>query len=395
MRQGKRLTEAEHVEVRRRLAAGETYARASAAVGCSTKSIYRLLTGDRAPKRRTVPRAALRLSAVEREEISRGAGAAESCHTMAERLGRAVSTVARDIAGNGGRRHYRAWRAEAQAVQRTRRPKGAKLARCPALREAVERGLLLRWSPQQIAARLVVDYPDDPQMAGLARNDLPVLVRADPWRATARAGAVSPHGTRAPPAPAPDALAPRAHAGHGAHQGPPGRRDRSCRAGPLGRRPHHRQDRRLRHRHADRAAEPLRNAAQLARGPRRGAGADGAGRQDRGTPGATPALGDVGPRQPLGAAGQANATTMLTRYAHYLPAGTTTRSCPACLDECPRRRSRARDPDRPGARRAISKSRRFQACSAVACRLRPIWWSKSASIAVPMAWFRSISGWRN
>ena len=50
MRQGKRLTEAEHGEVRRRLAAGETYARASAAVGCSTKSIYRLLTGDRAPK---------------------------------------------------------------------------------------------------------------------------------------------------------------------------------------------------------------------------------------------------------------------------------------------------------------------------------------------------------
>lgn len=164
MRQGKRLTEAEHVEVRRRLAAGETYTRASAAVGCSTKSIYRLLTGDRAPKRRTVPRAALRLSAVEREEISRGVGAAESCRTMAERLGRAASTVARDIAGNGGRRHYRAWRAEAQAVQRTRRPKGAKLARCPALREAVERGLILRWSPQQIAARLVVDYPDDPQM---------------------------------------------------------------------------------------------------------------------------------------------------------------------------------------------------------------------------------------
>jgi len=164
MRQGKRLTEAEHGELRRRLAAGETYARASSAVGCSTKSIYRLLTGDRAPKRRTVPRAALRLSAVEREEISRGIGAAESCRTMAERLGRAASTVARDIAGNGGRRHYRAWRADAQAVQRTRRPKVAKLASCPALREAVERGLTLRGSPQQIAARLVVDYPDDPQM---------------------------------------------------------------------------------------------------------------------------------------------------------------------------------------------------------------------------------------
>jgi len=49
-------------------------------------------------------------------------------------------------------------------VHRTGRPKVAKLASCPALREAVERGLTLRWSPQQIAARLVVDYPDDAQM---------------------------------------------------------------------------------------------------------------------------------------------------------------------------------------------------------------------------------------
>lgn len=40
----------------------------------------------------------------------------------------------------------------------------SKLVSCPALRAAVERGLTLRWSPQQIAARLVVDYPDDPQM---------------------------------------------------------------------------------------------------------------------------------------------------------------------------------------------------------------------------------------
>ena len=134
MRQGKRLTEAEHVELRRRLAAGETYEQAGTAVGCSTKSIYRLLTGDRVPKRRTVPRAALRLSAVEREEISRGIGTDESCRTIAQGLGRAPSTVAREIAGNGGRHRYRAWRAEAQAVQRAQRPKLAKLMRCPALR---------------------------------------------------------------------------------------------------------------------------------------------------------------------------------------------------------------------------------------------------------------------
>ena len=69
MRQGKRLTEVERTELRRRLEAGETFARAAAAVRCSTKSIYRLLAGRSAPTRRSTPRAALRLSAAEREEI--------------------------------------------------------------------------------------------------------------------------------------------------------------------------------------------------------------------------------------------------------------------------------------------------------------------------------------
>jgi len=87
MRQGMRLTEAERTELRRRIAAGETFARAAAAVRCSTKSIYRLLTGSRGLTRRTTPRAALRLSAAEREEISRGVGAAESCRAIAQRSG--------------------------------------------------------------------------------------------------------------------------------------------------------------------------------------------------------------------------------------------------------------------------------------------------------------------
>jgi IS30 family transposase len=106
----------------------------------------------------------LRLSLAEREEISRGVEAAESCRAIAGRLGRAPSTVARDIAGHGGRRHYRAWRADAQAVARTQRPKVPKLVASPRLRQEVEHRLALRWSPQQIAARLVVDFPDDAQM---------------------------------------------------------------------------------------------------------------------------------------------------------------------------------------------------------------------------------------
>jgi transposase, IS30 family len=164
MRQGQRLTEGERAELQRRLGAGETFTQAAAAVQCSTKSIQRLLRGGSGPKRRGAPRAALRLSLAEREEISRGVGAAESYRGIARRLGRAPSTVARDIAGHGGRCHYRAWRADAQAVALTRRPKVPKLVASPRLRQEVEHRLALRWSPQQIAARLVVDYPDDPTM---------------------------------------------------------------------------------------------------------------------------------------------------------------------------------------------------------------------------------------
>jgi hypothetical protein len=85
MLQGKRLTDAERAELQRRLETGETFARAASAVGCSTKSIQQLLGGGGVPKRRTKPRALLRLSLAEREEIFRGVRAAESCRAIAAR----------------------------------------------------------------------------------------------------------------------------------------------------------------------------------------------------------------------------------------------------------------------------------------------------------------------
>jgi IS30 family transposase len=164
MRQGQRLTETERADLHQRIEGGETYARAAAAVGCSTKTIQRWLGSAGVTKVRRTPRALLRLSLAEREEISRGVRAAESCRTIARRMGRAPSTVAREIQGHGGRRYYRAWRADAHAVRDAQRPKVSKLARCRPLRQEVECRLALRWSPQQIAARLAVDYPDEPSM---------------------------------------------------------------------------------------------------------------------------------------------------------------------------------------------------------------------------------------
>ena len=48
-------------------------------------------------------RAAVTLTLVEREEISRGIGAAESGRAIADQLGRAPSMVCREIGGSGGR----------------------------------------------------------------------------------------------------------------------------------------------------------------------------------------------------------------------------------------------------------------------------------------------------
>jgi IS30 family transposase len=109
-------------------------------------------------------RSALRLSLAEREEISRGLAGGESLRGIARRLGRAPSTVSREVARHGGRGGYRACRADRAALRLMRRPKVAKLARCARLRAVVEAKLELRWSPQQIAGWLSVEFPDDAEM---------------------------------------------------------------------------------------------------------------------------------------------------------------------------------------------------------------------------------------
>ena len=104
-----------------------------------------------------------RLSLADREEISLGVRAGESFTAIAIRLGKAVSTVSREVAGNGGRTDYRAWRAHQQARARARRPKAPKLG-CARLAAQVTHWLRDWWSPQEIAGRLRMDYADDPMM---------------------------------------------------------------------------------------------------------------------------------------------------------------------------------------------------------------------------------------
>src|ERR687897_672580 len=110
---------------------------------------------------RPVPRRRweLRLDLGEREEISRGLAAGLSLRVIAAGLGRAASTVSREVARNGGRRKYRALPADRAAWERACRPKQTKLALRPGLRAMVEDKLELRWSPQQIAGWLRRRFP--------------------------------------------------------------------------------------------------------------------------------------------------------------------------------------------------------------------------------------------
>ncbi len=101
------------------------------------------------------------LSLAEREEISRGVVAGQSLRSIAVTLGRAPSSVSREINRNGGRRRYRASKADQSAWDRAHRPKICKLAKNCSLAHTVAGKLQLEWSPRQIAGWLKYTYPDD------------------------------------------------------------------------------------------------------------------------------------------------------------------------------------------------------------------------------------------
>ena len=99
-------------------------------------------------------RSKLALTLAEREEISRAVVAGQSIRSIAARLGRAPSTISREVQRNGGRQYYRATQADALAWDRARRPKTCKLVRNRTLAQVVASKLRLQWSPEQIAGWL-------------------------------------------------------------------------------------------------------------------------------------------------------------------------------------------------------------------------------------------------
>ena len=158
------FTESERVEVWDRRQAGESNRSIGRRLGRSAGSIRAFVEASGGVRPAVWHRSVRHLSLVEREEISRGVAAGESLRVIGRRLGRAPSTLSREVARNGGRRRYRAHRADRAAWQRARRPQDCKLASNQALRAVVEELLAERWSPQQIAGRLARTYPDDEEM---------------------------------------------------------------------------------------------------------------------------------------------------------------------------------------------------------------------------------------
>jgi len=154
-------TETDKAEMWDRWQKGESLNSIARHFGRSHSSIQGILarTGGIRPPQRCRSRRALTLP--EREDISRGVVAGQSLRWIAASLGRAPSTVSREINRNGGRRQYRACKADQAAWDRAHRPKACKLAENPALARIVAEKLQLEWSPDQIAGWLKSTYLDD------------------------------------------------------------------------------------------------------------------------------------------------------------------------------------------------------------------------------------------
>ena len=161
---GRGMTREDKAELRDRLLRGEAWRSIVRAMGISQTTIWRVLNEAGGMPPRWKSRSVSQLSREDREEIRVGLERRESLASIARRLGRPTSTVSREVGRNGGIEHYKAWKADRRAFELARRPKPSKLFVNARLRAEVEIRLQRRCSPQQIAGRLKIEFPDEPEM---------------------------------------------------------------------------------------------------------------------------------------------------------------------------------------------------------------------------------------
>jgi IS30 family transposase len=143
------------------LTEGATYAQACSLVGVCAQTIWMRVHAGAVRERRRRPDA-LRLD--EREEIRVGIERGECDAAIGARLGRHRGTIGREIRANGGRRRYRAHRADERAVTCARRPKVPWTTSRPELWAEVQAQLrTTKWSPQLIARWLRREHPGEPE----------------------------------------------------------------------------------------------------------------------------------------------------------------------------------------------------------------------------------------
>jgi transposase, IS30 family len=103
------------------------------------------------------------LSEAERVEIADRRRAGETMQTIADAIGRSISTVSRELGRNSGPDGtYRPFEAHRAAALRRQRPRPTKLATDPELCAVVKDRLAQRWSPAQISRFLRREFPDRP-----------------------------------------------------------------------------------------------------------------------------------------------------------------------------------------------------------------------------------------
>jgi IS30 family transposase len=143
---------------------GESISQISRAMGKPPGSVYTILRLDGGVYRPPRHRREGHLTLGEREEISRGLARGESMRAIAGRLGRAPSTISREVTRNKGQARYRAVDAHDRAWYRARRPKPCALELNGVLAGFVTDRLAEDWSPEQISGFLAVMHPPGSEM---------------------------------------------------------------------------------------------------------------------------------------------------------------------------------------------------------------------------------------
>jgi IS30 family transposase len=164
MKQRRRIyyTASQRAEIWDRWQRGESMSSIGRRFDRASSSVFSVIapTGGIRPADRK--RGSRALSLAEREEISRGLSVSEPLRAIARRLGRAPSTISREVRRNGGIARYRATASDQAAWDRALRPKPCKLACSQPLARAVSAKLRRKWSPEQIAGWLRRSFPKEP-----------------------------------------------------------------------------------------------------------------------------------------------------------------------------------------------------------------------------------------